>query len=191
MRGNAGCFGGETREVIESVKALRGGEVVELVNGELKFGYRDSVIKQSSDIVLSVEMKLEPGDVEVLKERMVAILTRRKESQPMNKSSAGCMFKNYEIESKEELGRLVQDIDLPKSMQEKQQVSCGWLIDKMGMKGMTVGGAQISEQHGNFLMNLGDATAEDIVGLIGSVKKGIKEKTGIELHEEVQYVGFE
>jgi UDP-N-acetylmuramate dehydrogenase len=191
VRGNAGCFGGETKDVIQSVKVLRGGEVVEFTNEELEFGYRESLIKHGKDIILSVVLDLKPGNTEKLKERMVAILTKRRESQPMNKSSAGCMFKNYEIKSEEELVSLDKELGLLDGMKEKKQVSCGWLIDKLGMKGMTIGGAKISEQHGNFLMNLGDATAQDVVQLIQTVKDLVEEKTGIVLHEEVQYVGFE
>ncbi len=190
VRGNAGCFGGEIKDVIKCVNVLRDGQVVELTNEQLQFGYRESLIKQGSDIVLSVVMELAPGDTETLKERMVVILTKRRESQPMNKSSAGCMFKNYEIKSDEELSAIDAKLRLLEGMKEKRQVSCGWLIDQLGLKGMTIGGAQISEQHGIFLMNLGDATAHDVVQLIQTTKDLVKEKTGIALHEEVQYVGF-
>ncbi|HBK34592.1 MAG: UDP-N-acetylenolpyruvoylglucosamine reductase [Candidatus Uhrbacteria bacterium GW2011_GWE2_40_58] len=191
VRGNAGCFGGEMKNVVESVEVLREGELVTLSNQELAFGYRDSAIKHSSDVVIRVHLHLSEGDSSALQDRMREILETRIKCQPVECGSAGCLFKNYEIESDEALQVLLKKIDLPESMCLCRQISAGWLIDQLGLKGVRIDGAQISEKHGNFLLNLGDASASDIVQLISLVKAKVRDAYGIQLQEEVQYLGFE
>lgn len=190
VRGNAGCFGGEMKDVVKSAHVLQNGEVKELTNEELKFGYRDSLLKHEDAIVLSVVLQLERGDKEALEARMEEILHTRKTTQPISCGSAGCLFKNYEIKDDKELKRLTDLLALPESMQQRRQVSSGWLIDKMGLKGATVGEAQISDQHANFLLNLGNAKAEDVMNLIALIKSKAKELYGIEMEAEVQTLGL-
>ena len=191
IRGNAGCFGGEMKGAVEEVEVLRDGKVITLGPNELKFGYRDSVIKYTDDVVLRVKLQLRKGNVEALKERMKEILETRIKCQPVECGSAGCLFKNYEIKSDEELDALLKKVDLPESMRLCRQVSAGWLIDQLGLKGVAIDGAQISEKHGNFLLNLGTATASDIVQLISLVKSKVRDAYGIQLQEEVHYLGFD
>ncbi len=190
VRGNAGCFGGETKDYLIEAEVLIDGQVIKRSKEELVFGYRESFIKHSSDIVLSATFELEQGDAMIIKEKMNTILARRKASQPYDAGSAGCMFKNYEIESSDELQRLETKYDLPLEMSNNRRVSVGWLIDQLDLKGMQIGGAKISEKHGNFLMNTGAATADDVVQLIAFVKTRARNTFGIQLQEEVQYVGF-
>lgn len=190
VRGNAGCFGGDMSDSVQSVQVLRNGVMVEVPAGELGFGYRESHIKHSEDIVLSVTLGLEEGDTAALKEKMHNALSKRKENQPLYAGSSGCIFKNYAFETEDEITKINEAFDVPESMLEKKQVSSGWLIDKMGLKGERVGDAQISEEHGNFIINLGEATASDIVQLIERVKMKAEERFGVQLEEEVQRVGF-
>lgn len=190
VRGNAGCFGGEMKDNVKSVEVLRDDEVITLANDDLNFGYRESVIKHSDDIVLSVTLALLPGNTEELKAQMAEKLEKRKATQPLYAGSAGCMFKNFEIESDEELNRLKEMMNIPEAMQESRVISAGWLIDNMDLKGKKIGGAQISNEHGNFIVNLGNATASDIVQLISAVKLEARKRYNIQLQEEVQYVGF-
>lgn len=190
VRGNAGCFGGEMKDHLVSALVLREGELVELSNEQLQFGYRESAVKHSNDIVVSATFELEEADATELKMELDDILMRRKQSQPNNAGSAGCLFKNYEIPSEEELQRIVNNLDLPPEMQSRRQVSAGWLIDKLGLKGTQIGGAQISQVHGNFVLNADNATADDVVQLIALVKTRARNEYGIQLMEEVQYVGF-
>jgi UDP-N-acetylmuramate dehydrogenase len=189
-RGNAGCFGGEMKDSVRSVRVWRDGALVELSPQELNFAYRDSAIKHSNDIIVEVTLELRPGDREALKAKLAETLGKRKMSQPLYAGSAGCMFKNYEIKNDEELDRLKDELMLPPEMAKKMQVSCGWLIDRMDLKGKQIGGAQISPEHGNFIINSGAATASDVLQLISVVKTAARERYGIQLHEEVQLIGF-
>ncbi|MBI4435137.1 FAD-binding protein, partial [Candidatus Uhrbacteria bacterium] len=97
VRGNAGCFGGEMRDHCTSVLVHRNESLVEMGKDELKFGYRESAIKHSNDIILSATFDLEEGDARELKSELDDKLMKRKISQPLDAGSAGCMFKNYEI----------------------------------------------------------------------------------------------
>jgi UDP-N-acetylmuramate dehydrogenase len=205
VRGNAGCFGGETKDRLVSSRVLRDGEIVEMTNKELKFGYRDSILKHeiassrsaprndNGSIVLSATFELTPADASVLTVRMAEILAKRKASQPMNVGSAGCLFKNVELLTDEDVQRAKKFSDIPgvQEMIAGRRLSAGWLIDHSGLKGMRVGDAQVSESHGNFIVNLGRATASDVRDLAIEVKRAVQERFGIELHEEVQLVGFD
>lgn len=189
VRGDAGCFGGEMKDVVKEVLVLRDGKPVPLSSGELAFGYRDSSIKHSKDIILSVTMELVPGDAAALKTKMDEQIVKRKAAQPFYGGSAGCIFKNYEVNDGE-FNRLKQEADIPAEMLAKKQIATGWLVEQMDLKGKQIGGAKISEEHGNFIVNLGDATADDVVQLISLVKMNARDRFGIQLEEEVEYLGF-
>lgn len=193
VRGNAGCFGGETKDRLASVRLLRDGNIVDVPADELAMRYRDSVVKHSSDVVLSATFELTPADASVLKTRMADILAKRKASQPMYAGSAGCLFKNAELVTDDDMQRAKKLSDIPgvQEMIAGRRLSAGWLIDHAGMKGARVGDAQVSETHGNFIVNLGQATALDVRTLAEQVKRAVKDRFGIELHEEVQLVGFD
>lgn len=190
VRGNAGCFGGETQDRLTEAFVLSNGEVVVRTNAELAFGYRESAIKHSSDIVLSATFDLMPGDRDYIKQTMDENLAKRKASQPLDAGSAGCMFKNYDIQSDDELQRIQSKIDLPSEVSVSRRVSAGWLIDQLDLKGFEMGGAKVSTVHGNFLVNSGTATADEVVQLIAFIKMRVRDAYGIILQEEVQYIGF-
>ncbi len=189
-RGNAGCFGGEMKDVVRSVTVLCNGEIVERTSADLHFGYRESAIKHSNDVILSVTMEFTPGDRDELLKKLDDTLAKRKASQPLYAGSAGCMFKNYDA-TEEDLQRLAKEYDvLPPEMLASRRVSAGWLIDKLGLKGTKIGNAQISPEHGNFIVNLGGATASDVAQIVALVKTRARNQVGIQLQEEVQYLGF-
>lgn len=191
VRGNAGCFGGEMKDTVKSIKALKDGEVIEMSNENLKFGYRDSAIKWDEDlVVLSVTLELSPGDPIELKKKLDDILAKRQTTQPQGSSSAGCIFKNYDIVDDADLQRIQEKLDIPSEMIQARRVSAGWIIDQAGLKGKQVGDAQISPEHGNFIVNLGQATTSDIIQLISLAKMTVRDNFGIQLMEEVQYLGF-
>ena len=190
VRGNAGCFGGETKDQLIESMVLSNGTIETRSKAELGFAYRESFIKHSSDIVVSATFELKIGEKIEIQEKMNTFLARRKASQPTDAGSAGCMFKNYEISSEDELQRLKLKLDLPAEMSVSRQISVGWLIDQLDLKGMQIGGAKISDKHGNFLVNTGNATVDDVVQLIAFVKTRARDVYGIILQEEVQYVGF-
>jgi len=190
VRGNAGCFGGEMKDHVVSVRVLRNGEILDIPREQIEFGYRESTFKHSDDIILSVVFELSEGDATELKMELDDMLMKRKASQPRDAGSAGCMFKNYEFASEADVQRLAQNVDIPSEMMSRRQISAGWLIDKLGLKGTQIGSAKISEVHGNFVVNTSLATADQIVELVALVKTRARNEFGIQLMEEVQYVGF-
>ena len=188
VRGNAGCFGGEIRDALIHATILRDGEIVELANADLKFGYRDSIIKHNQDTVLQATFKLEKGDAEKLKAELAETLASRKDTQPLYAGSAGCIFKNYEVADQAEMDALNEKLIIPQAMQKAMRISSGWLIEQMGLKGLEIGGAKISMEHGNFIINSEQATASDVLAIINHVKEEAKKRFDIEMEEEVQYI---
>jgi UDP-N-acetylmuramate dehydrogenase len=189
VRGNAGCFGGETKDHLVSVEVLRDGKIINLKKDELNFGYRDSIFKKNKDIILSAIFELVPGKAVVIKKTMEDFLAKRLASQPPVGGTAGCVFKNYQIKDSE-LGRLKKEADIPAEMLEKKKISAGWLIEQMDLKGKRIGGVQVSLKHANFIENTNGATADDVVQLIALIKMNARDRFGIQLEEEIEYVGF-
>lgn len=196
VRGNAGCFGGEMKDTVISVRVIRNGDIVEIPAADLHFSYRHSIFKDVehvSDIIFSVTMNLAQGSKEEETALLDAHLASRKLSQPLGSSSAGCMFKNFEYTDDEQIGRIATDktnVKIPKSMLASHRIAAGWVIEQLGLKGLQVGDAQVSDVHGNFLLNKGHATAKDIAILIGRIKAAARERYDIELQEEVQFLGL-
>lgn len=189
VRGNAGCFGGEIKDHLISAQVLRDGSIIDLTKEALEFDYRESTVKHNNDIVLSATFQLEEGDPEELKAELDQNIINRKTSQPTDGGSAGCLFKNVDV-SEEDLQRLEQKLDIPAEMKSRRRLSVGWLIDNLDLKGTEVGDAKISEKHGNFMINKGNATADQVTQLIAIVKTKARDELGLKLEEEVQYIGF-
>lgn len=193
LYGDAGCYGGEMKDVVETVDAfrLRDRQRVTLSNTECGFGYRTSLFKHEPHLLFGCTMKLVPShDIAASKARMQEIMAMRKEKQPLEASSAGCVFKNFEFSDEKELEILKRELEVPQGMIDKGQISSGWLIEQAGLMGKSVGDVEVSAKHGNFFINKGKARAQDIIALISLVKMKIRDELGIELQEEVQYVGF-
>jgi UDP-N-acetylmuramate dehydrogenase len=188
VRGNAGCFGGEIKDRLTQAQVLRGGEVITLSKNDLAFAYRESIIKHSNDIVISATFEFEPSDLSLLEKELEQKLASRKSSQPLDAGSAGCLFKNYEIKTEEELQRLRSKLDIPNEMSFTRRISAGWLIDQLDIKGKQIGGAKVSEKHGNFVVNTNAAKADDVAQLIALIKTRARNEFGIQLQEEIQYV---
>ena len=163
---NAGAYGGEMRDVLVSAKVLtKEGEIITLSNQELELGYRHSVIPEKEYVVLEAVIRLKNGDKTNIKARMDELRERRVSKQPLEYPSAGSTFKRPEGYF---AGKLIQDA---------------------GMRGFTVGGAQVSEKHSGFVINTGDATAADVQELIRQVTDKIKKDTGVEMEPEVKRIG--
>lgn len=144
------------------------GEVKEVTRDYFKFGYDKSVLQKTEEILISVVFQLDKvSDKKLLWKKAQEAVEHRKLRQPMGLACSGCIFKNP-----------------PKSR------GAGFLIDQAGLKGIQVGGAKISEQHANFIVNTGGATAENVVELIRLCKKKVKNIFGIRLKEEIEYIGF-
>ncbi len=157
------------------VVAGEAGAYREVPVDEMEFGYDRSRIQRTSEIVLWAVFRVSPGDPEVLRALARASLTYRKQTQPLHRPSAGCVFQNPDPEN----DRLPPDVP----------ASAGALIDRAGLKGFGIGGARISPTHANFIVNEGGATAQDVLGLIDACKRAVVERFGVELREEIVRFG--
>lgn len=185
VRGNAGAFGGEMKDVVESVEALVDGEARTFSNAECAFRYRHSIFKENGGIVLGVTLKLKPDAERDGLKKMMEYLDKRNKTQPKGAASTGCIFKNYEFTEPDP-----RWTNVPEEFLTKKRISAGWLIEQAGMKGGKEGAAVVSDVHGNFILNTGGATGADVKRLIERVKERVAEKFGIDLEEEIQYIGF-
>ena len=166
VRMNAGAYGGEFANIIEEVTFItESGEVKKMKKEELDFSYRHSRFCNTNEIIISAVLKLEKGNSEEIKQKMNELLEARKEKQPIELPSAGSTFKRGEdfISAK--------------------------LIDEAGLKGYKIGGAQVSLKHAGFIVNTGNATAEDILNLIEHVTKTVYKKFEKQLQLEIEIVG--
>lgn len=193
--GNAGCYGGEMKDVVSAVDVYDPGarSRLRLTRDECAFAYRESLFKKKTSIILSVELTFPFTQSSADgKGKMDAFLQKRKDSQPLGSSSCGCVFRNVDFVQESELDLLKRQIDeIPASMLAQKRLGAGWLVDQVGMMGTRVGDMEVSAKHGNFFLNHGHATAEDVLALISFVKMKVRDEFGIQLQEEVQYLGFE
>ncbi|MEK7649494.1 MAG: UDP-N-acetylmuramate dehydrogenase [Patescibacteria group bacterium] len=194
VRGNAGCFGGEVKDVLNTVRVLNAdtGKISEHDNDFCHFTYRESTFKKHPNlIVLSATFALRPGDPEV-SQRMVRHYTAgRSKSQDIGESSAGCMFKNVAWPTGEaQRKHLLYLLPHLAEFNQHPTIPAGFLIDHLGLKGRAIGGVSISKKHGNYMINRGNARAEEVVMLVGLVKEYIHRKFDLHLEEEIQYIGF-
>ena len=163
---NAGAYGGEMKDVALSVTALTSdGEVREYPADQLQLGYRTSVFKTNKEIILFSKYNLHTDDPEQIKARMDDVMNRRKTKQPLEYPSAGSVFKRPE------------------------GAFAGTLIEQCGLKGKTVGGAQVSEKHAGFIINVGGATCKDVMDLVKLVQDTVKDETGYFLEREIIRTG--
>ena len=164
---NAGAYGGEMSQAVVQVNVVsRDGEILEMDNETMEFGYRSSVIKHSPFIVTEVTFCLDRDDKDVIKGRMEELAMRRREKQPLESPSAGSTFKRPE-------GHFA-----------------GKLIMEAGLKGFRIGGAQVSEKHCGFVVNTGNATAQDVRDVMTAVQNRVKGQFGVELEPEIIFVGW-
>ncbi|WP_170422699.1 UDP-N-acetylmuramate dehydrogenase [Ruegeria arenilitoris] len=177
VRMNAGCYGNYTADVLRKATVVtRQGEVLDLTPDELNFRYRQSDLPEGA-VLISATLEGPAGDAKELHDRMAAQLQKRDETQPTKDRSAGSTFRNPAGFSS--TGRDDDTHDLK-----------AWkVIDDAGMRGATLGGAQMSQKHSNFLINTGDATAADLEGLGEEVRKKVYETSGITLEWEIMRVG--
>lgn len=163
---NAGAYDGEMSNVVTAVRVVDGdGNVKILTKDEMCFGYRKTVLQGSGLIVTAVTVSLAEGNVAEILAKMADFSQRRTSKQPLELPSAGSMFKR------------------------PPGYFAGTLIDQTGLKGYTVGGAQISTKHAGFVVNIGGATAADVLQLIKDVQAKVKAAHGVELHPEVLIIG--
>ncbi|GKX30428.1 UDP-N-acetylenolpyruvoylglucosamine reductase [Vallitalea longa] len=163
---NAGAYGGDISKVIVSADVIdEQGNIVTLSKEQLELGYRTSIIQKNNYIILSAVLKCRKGNKEKIREVINDLNNRRKQKQPLEFPSAGSTFKRPE------------------------GYFAGKLIMDSGLKGYQIGNAQVSEKHCGFIINKGNATAEDIINLIGHVRKVVNDKYNVSLETEVRIIG--
>ena len=178
---NAGCYGSETWGVVERVQVMtRNGELIERAPEDYAIGYRQVALRAGeslhasqpsvlsphyTEVFIGAWLKLPAGDGAMAREAIKTLLAQRIASQPLNLPNAGSVFRNP-----------------PHDYAAR-------LIESCGLKGRHIGGAQVSEKHANFIVNLGTATAADIENLINEMQATVKQQTGIKLHPEVRIIG--
>ncbi|MBN1325849.1 UDP-N-acetylmuramate dehydrogenase [Candidatus Falkowbacteria bacterium] len=187
VRGNAGAYRGQTSDNVSKVEVLRNDKKIILDKKDCSFGYRQSIFQNNKDLILSVELKLKAGDRAESEKKIEKLLEDRKNKQPLEFPSAGSVFKNVLIDDNVNLNKLR---NLPREYLEYKKIPAAWLIDTLDLKGKTIGGAQVSSKHANFIINLDKATANDVLQLISYIKMKVRDKYNIELMEEVEYIGF-
>ena len=164
---NAGAYGGEIKDVVTKVRVLLpDGTIRDYTGEEMAFGYRKSRVIEEQGIVLEAEMELKADDPEAIAARMEALREKRVAKQPLEYASAGSTFKRPE------------------------GYFAGKLIEDAGLRGFSVGDAQVSEKHCGFVINRGNATASEIMELIQEVQKRVYEQSGVRLEPEVKLLGF-
>ena len=163
---NAGAYGGEMKDVLASVEYLTAeGNIVEVPASALDLSYRHSIFETNGGCILRATLRLKKGDPAAIKARMDELMQKRIDKQPLDKPSAGSTFKRPE------------------------GYFAGTLIDQTGLKGLTVGGAQVSEKHAGFVINTGNATCADVQELIRRVQEAVYRAHGVRLEPEVRFVG--
>lgn len=166
---NLGCRGAEISKVVQHCTvADRQGKVTTYTNKQCQFKYRDSIFKHEPLIVLEAIFQLQSSNPTVLRKRMIELSTLKKEEQNVGEETAGCTFRNPP--------------GAPKTAAQ--------YIDELGLKGYRIGDVMVSTTHANFVLNVGQATADQVVQLISYVKQQVRNKAGVQLMEEIEYVGF-
>ncbi len=163
---NAGAYGGETKDVIIETRYVNeDGEICIVVGDQHQFGYRTSIFQGTKKFIISSKFHLEYGDQNEIKAKMQQLNQRRRDKQPLEFPSAGSIFRRPE------------------------GYYAGKLIEDSGLKGYKIGGAEVSTKHCGFIVNTGDATAQNVLDLIEHIQRTVKQKFDVELKTEVKMIG--
>lgn len=185
--GNAGAYGHAISERVARVRFFDGSAVRELSNGECEFAYRESVFKRHKEwIVFSATLEMERGDAEELRRAAREILDIRNRKFPVTMKCAGSIFKNLLVA---ELPASAAE-RVPASVVREGKVPAAWFLERVGAKGLRAGDIRVADYHANLIYNAGAGTAAQLRTVIEELKARVRNEFGLELEEEVQYVGF-
>jgi len=182
VRGNAGAFGGDMSDNLKSVKIYRDGEILELENIDCEYEYRESIFKKNNDVILSAKLKLVKSDQQKVLTQVQEYLAYRS-GRFAPHPSAGSFFKNLPLTVWTKDQAL-----LPPKFLEINKIAAGWLVDEVKMRGVAMGGAKVSDEHANFVVNFSNATQADVLNLVEEIKTKVYNKYGITLEEEVEII---
>lgn len=187
VRGNAGAFDGQMADIVEKVIILYNNEKKILRKDKLDFSYRNSVFKKNKKyVILSVELKLEKGDKKAIKEKIKYILEKRHKISTPQYPTAGCVFKNPIIKNK----KIIKEFEKDTGKKSFGKIPAGYLIDRLDLKGKKIGNAVVGDKNANFILNVGNATAKDVIILISLIKQKVRNRYNVQLEEEIELVGF-
>ncbi|TSC77146.1 MAG: UDP-N-acetylmuramate dehydrogenase [Parcubacteria group bacterium Gr01-1014_31] len=195
VRGNAGAWGKGFGELCQEVTCFLGGAVVQLRPADLQLAYRYSVLRSKPGVVLSVKILLAKRPAEQVAREAADIVRKRNERIPPD-PSIGSIFKNIDLKTAQlDEVKLCRALDTTeeefRAKTKYRKLPVGFLTERLGLRGMRIGGAQLSNQHGNIIINPEQkATADDVAQLIAFIKTRIRNQAGIQLEEEIQYVGY-
>ena len=204
VRGNAGCFGGEIKDSIRSVRSfdIKKMAFVERTAKECAFGYRQSIFKKKNgnEIIISATIQLEKGDKKAITKAIKEKIDYRKKNHPLEYPNVGSIFKNVPLRALHE----AKSEQYKKALREARLtfhgstfsvktdpfpvISAGKLISETGLRGVSFGGAMISPKHPNFIVNVLNASSPDVKNLMMLAKAEVQKKFGIDLEEEVQMI---
>ncbi len=197
VRGNVGAFGGEIKDSIEKVEIVEkvGNELVrkELTRDDLQFSYRNSILKHRKDLIVSIVyfhfQKANSQQLEKAKAEYVAHIEYRATHHPMEYPSCGSVFKN--ITKKEDTQRILMkwpDVRFISKEKWHNKIAMGYVVNRLGLSGKQIGGAQISEKHANYIVNKNNATFNDVFGLIDQIKEKFYQEFGFYPEPEVEII---
>ena len=161
---NAGAYGGEMKQVVNEVTVLTDDGIARVPAEKCDFGYRRSAFSDGKSVILGAKLRLSKGNQDEIGAKMAELMAKRKSSQPLEYPSAGSTFKR------------------------PAGYFAGTLIQETGLKGLTVGGAQVSEKHAGFVINIGGATCQDVRALIKEVQEKVQQAHGVMLEPEVKFI---
>lgn len=194
VRGNAGAFQTDMGSMVSSLGVIdtvkENLKIEEFKVEDCDFNYKDSMLKKKPNLVMvSCVLKLVKGDKVEIEEKMKEYIQRRSGGNYPNPKdpSAGSFFQNPLVNKPELIARFERDAGC---QCREGKIPAGWLIDEMGLRGKKIGGAEVSEDHANFVVNSGGASAQDVAMLASFIKMKVRDGLGVQLKEEVQYVGF-
>jgi len=192
--GNAGAYGSVIGDLVESVEVIERGKIKKMFQTECLFSYRGSYFKSHPQtIILSGVLKFQPVKDERLRLKLDDYLRRRSAAQPIEYPSAGSVFKNLELREFDSAAvrkKLELNEDEWRELTKDGKLAAAYLIEFCDLKGRQIGGGRVSEKHANFIINNGAATAADVIELISFIKQQVRDTIGVELREEIRYVGF-
>ena len=185
--GNAGAYGHSIQEIVQTVQVTDGHTVFCMGNADCRFSYRESVFKECKEwVILSTDLSFRNGDREALAKTASEIRTIRDAKYPPAMKCAGSIFKNVFFA---DLPPRAQK-EVPRNLVRDGKVPSAWFLEQADVKGMRLGDIQVATYHANLIYNDGAGTAADLVAVINELKRRVRVRFGVDLQEEVQYVGF-
>lgn len=187
IRGNAGAFGGETKDRLKQVKIYRNGQIIDIDSSELDFDYRYSSFKteNNKDIILGGMFELDFGNISDSQKQVRDNIIKKNKNQPVGVACSGCIFKNYEGKINQSLYNKYPELA---GFVDKGIIPSGYLIEQAGLKGVSQGNIQVSDKHANYMINIGNGTFSDVLSLIQIVKDRVFQEFGVNIEEEVVYL---